>query len=78
MYEVICARMDAISAVFGLLRKDARVRKGHNPWGYAGGSSSSVGEVMDFEMEKGNGGWLVRASEETLLEEKEKEAGEGR
>ena len=61
MYEVICARMDALAAVFGLLRKEARVRRGGgvNPWDHAGGERGR-------EMEKGRG------SEETLVERREK------
>jgi len=51
MYLVILARIDAVSAKLGLLREEARVRKGVNPWGYAGGSSSSV-VVKDFEMQE--------------------------
>ena len=66
MYEVICARMDALSAVFGLLRKDGLVREGVNPWCYAGGSSSPV---MAVEKEKCND-WVVRVSEETLVDGK--------
>ena len=41
MYEAILGRIDAVSASIGLLRAEAKVRKGANPWGYAGGSASS-------------------------------------
>lgn len=51
MYLVILERVDAVSAKLGLLREEARVRKGVNPWSYAGGSSSSV-TVRDFEMQE--------------------------
>jgi hypothetical protein len=53
MYEAILGRIDAVSASVGLLREEAKVRKGVNPWEYAGGSSSSSTSVVVQVQEKG-------------------------
>ena len=53
MYEAILGRIDAASASVGLLREEAKVRKGVNPWGYAGDSSSSSTSTAVQVQEKG-------------------------
>ena len=61
--------MDAVSAAFGLLRKDTRVRKGVNPWGYAGGTSP-LHSVTSYELQgkrDGKARWSTE-SEDTLEE----------
>jgi hypothetical protein len=47
MYEAILGRIDAVSASVGLLREEAKIRRGVNPWGYAGGKVEGEKESRD-------------------------------
>jgi hypothetical protein len=45
----ILARLDSVASSLGLLRESARMKKGNNPWGYAGGRSDKQ-EPKGLEM----------------------------
>ena len=74
MYSIL-AKLDKVAEVMGVLRKEARVGKGENPWGYTNGvgcsSQEKVGEKsgvgMDKEKERRGSGESA-GTEMTLVE----------
>jgi len=55
MYETLLSRLDSIAGVLGLRSEEAEVRKGINPWGYAGGSIAQLpNEIKEEEERKGS------------------------
>jgi hypothetical protein len=55
MYETLLSRLDSIAGVLGLRSEEAKVRKGINPWGYAGGFIAQLpNEIKEEEERKGS------------------------
>lgn len=65
MYEAILGHLDALALALGLSRDGQEIRRGVNPWGYAGGGyvpqekEGKAGEEIEIEQqhqhEKGSG-----------------------
>jgi hypothetical protein len=73
MYTIL-AKLDRVAEVMGVLRKEARVGKGENPWGYTNGvgcsSQEKVREKSGVGTEKGRRGSVESAGTEMTLVEK--------